>query len=51
MLRLINILHHLFCYSVEKTMMVDTWLDGVEQKADPEDLKMILVDNGIVRGT
>jgi hypothetical protein len=32
-------------------MRVDTWLGGVEQKANPEDLKMILVHNGIVRGT
>ena len=31
-------------------MRVDTWLGGVEQKANPEDLKMILVHNGIVRG-
>ena len=31
--------------------MVDKWLDEVRQRAKPEDLGMILVHNGIVRGT
>ena len=31
--------------------MVDKWLDEVRQKANPEDLGMILVHHGIVRGT
>ena len=31
--------------------MLKKWLDEVKQKANPEDLGMILVHNGIVRGT
>ena len=31
--------------------MVDKWLEEVRQRAKPEDLGMILVHNGIVRGT
>jgi molybdopterin synthase catalytic subunit len=31
--------------------MIDKWLDEVKQRANPEDLGMILVHNGIVRGT
>ena len=31
--------------------MIDRWLEEVKQKANPEDLGMILVHNGIVRGT
>jgi molybdopterin synthase catalytic subunit len=31
--------------------MVDKWLDEIKQRANPEDLGMILVHNGIVRGT
>ena len=31
--------------------MIDEWLKEVKQKANPEDLGMILVHNGIVRGT
>ena len=31
--------------------MVDQWLDEVKQKANPEDLGMIMIHNGIVRGT
>jgi molybdopterin synthase catalytic subunit len=30
--------------------MIDRWLEEVKQTADPEDLGMILVHNGIVRG-
>ena len=30
--------------------MIDRWLEEVKQMADPEDLGMILVHNGIVRG-
>ena len=31
--------------------MIDEWLKEVKQRANPEDLGMILVHNGIVRGT
>ena len=31
--------------------MVDQWLDEIKQKASPEDLGMIMIHNGIVRGT
>ena len=31
--------------------MIDEWLKEVKQKANPEDLGMILVHNGIVRAT
>jgi len=31
--------------------MVDKWLDEIKQRVNPEDLGMILVHNGIVRGT
>ncbi len=31
--------------------MIDAWLKEVKQKANPEDLGMILVHNGVVRGT
>ncbi len=31
--------------------MIDDWLNEVKQRASPEDLGMILVHNGIVRGT
>jgi molybdopterin synthase catalytic subunit len=31
--------------------MVDKWLDEIKQRANPEDLGMIMVHNGIVRGT
>ena len=31
--------------------MIDEWLKDVKQRANPEDLGMILVHNGIVRGT
>lgn len=31
--------------------MIDEWLREVKQSANPEDLGMILVHNGIVRGT
>jgi len=31
--------------------MVDKWINEVRQRAKPEDLGMILVHNGIVRGT
>ena len=31
--------------------MIDEWLREVKQRANPEDLGMILVHNGIVRGT
>jgi len=34
-----------------KPLMVDKWLDEVKQRANPEDLGMILVHNGIVRST
>ena len=30
--------------------MIDRWLKEVRQTADPEELGMILVHNGIVRG-
>ena len=30
--------------------MIDRWLEEVKHKADPEELGMILVHNGIVRG-
>ncbi len=31
--------------------MVDKWLDEVNQRANPGDLEMVMVHNGIVRGT
>ena len=31
--------------------MVDKWLEGVKRKVDPSLLGMILVHNGVVRGT
>jgi molybdopterin synthase catalytic subunit len=31
--------------------VIDEWLKEVKQRANPEDLGMILVHNGIVRGT
>jgi molybdopterin synthase catalytic subunit len=31
--------------------MIDKWVEEVKQRANPEDLGMILVHNGIVRGT
>ena len=31
--------------------MIDKWLEEVKQKANPAELGMILVHNGIVRGT
>ena len=31
--------------------MIDEWLREVKQRANPKDLGMILVHNGIVRGT
>jgi molybdopterin synthase catalytic subunit len=31
--------------------MIDSWIEEVKQKANPEELGMILVHNGIVRGT
>ena len=31
--------------------MVDKWFDEIKQRANPEDLGMIMVHNGIVRGT
>jgi molybdopterin synthase catalytic subunit len=31
--------------------MIDRWVEEVKQSANPEDLGMILVHNGIVRGT
>jgi molybdopterin synthase catalytic subunit len=31
--------------------MVQQWLDEIKKQADPEELGMILVHNGIVRGT
>ena len=31
--------------------MIDEWLKEVKQRANPEDLGIILVHNGIVRGT
>ncbi len=32
-------------------LVIDEWLKEVKQRANPEDLGMILVHNGIVRGT
>jgi molybdopterin synthase catalytic subunit len=31
--------------------MIDSWIEEVKQRANPEELGMILVHNGIVRGT
>ena len=31
--------------------MIDRWIEEVKQRANPEELGMILVHNGIVRGT
>ena len=31
--------------------MIDEWLKEVKQRANPEDLAIMLVHNGIVRGT
>lgn len=31
--------------------MIDEWLKEVKQRANPQDLGMIMVHNGIVRGT
>ena len=32
-------------------LVIDEWLREVKQRANPEDLGIILVHNGIVRGT
>ena len=34
-----------------EALVIDEWLKEVKQKANPEDLGMILVHNGIVRAT
>ncbi len=31
--------------------MIQAWIDEIKQKSDPEQLGMILVHNGLVRGT
>jgi molybdopterin synthase catalytic subunit len=31
--------------------MIDSWLKEVKEKADPDSLGMVLVHNGVVRGT
>ena len=31
--------------------MIDRWIEEIKQTANPEELGMILVHNGIVRGT
>jgi molybdopterin synthase catalytic subunit len=36
---------------VKETLMLNKWIEEVKRKANPEDLGMILVHNGIVRGT
>jgi molybdopterin synthase catalytic subunit len=34
-----------------KTMMIDRWIEEIKRKANPEELGMILVHNGLVRAT
>jgi len=34
-----------------KAMMIDRWIEEIRRKANPEELGMILVHNGIVRAT
>ena len=33
------------------TLMIDRWIEEVKQTTNPEELGMILIHNGIVRGT
>lgn len=33
------------------TAMISAWIDEIKREADPDGLGMILVHNGIVRGT
>ncbi len=35
----------------EEDLVIDEWVKEVKQRANPEDLGMILVHNGVVRGT
>jgi molybdopterin synthase catalytic subunit len=37
--------------NTKKTLMIDQWIEEIKQKANPEELGMILVHNGIVRAT
>jgi molybdopterin synthase catalytic subunit len=37
--------------NTKEGLMIDRWLEEVKQTANPEDLGMILVHKGIVRGT
>jgi molybdopterin synthase catalytic subunit len=44
---------HIFVWiiNLKETLMIDSWIEDVKQRANPEELGMILVHNGIVRGT
>jgi molybdopterin synthase catalytic subunit len=37
--------------NTKKTLMIDRWIEEIKLKANPEELGMILVHNGIVRAT
>jgi molybdopterin synthase catalytic subunit len=37
--------------NTEKTMLIDRWIEEIRRKANPEELGMILVHNGLVRAT
>jgi len=37
--------------NTKKPLMVDRWIDEIRRKANPEELGMILVHNGLVRAT
>jgi molybdopterin synthase catalytic subunit len=37
--------------NTERTMLIDRWMEEIKRKANPEELGMILVHNGIVRAT
>ena len=37
--------------NTKKTLMIDRWMEEIKLRANPEELGMILVHNGIVRAT
>ena len=37
--------------NTKKALMIDQWIEEIKRKANPEELGMILVHNGIVRAT
>ena len=42
---------HIVPKQLQEDVMIDRWIEEVKQGATPEELGMILVHNGIVRGT